>query len=216
LLQLSAFLEIDSDPLEIIGKLYQSKVSVSARDYTMSNDSTEKEQDQELFKKMMQDASPIKTDKISPWRKRRPPNPMDHPSFEEDETGIDKIAEAEVKTGDELSFCRPGLQQRVFQDLRRGRLEIEMELDLHGLTARHAHSTLEEFIRECHRRDIRCVRIIHGKGYGSEDRQPVLKQKVNHWLRQRQDILAFCSATSRDGGTGAVYALLRSARKNRR
>jgi DNA-nicking Smr family endonuclease len=181
----------------------------------MSEDSTEKEQDQNLFQEMMQDAEPIEQDKISPWRKHLPPRPMHHPSFEDDETVIEKISEAEVKTGDELSFCRPGLQKRVFQDLRRGRLEIEMELDLHGLTAMHAHSTLEQFLRECHRRDIRCVRIIHGKGYGSEDRQPVLKQKVNHWLRQRQDVLAFCSATSRDGGTGAVYALLRSAKKKR-
>jgi DNA-nicking Smr family endonuclease len=182
----------------------------------MSEDSTKKEQDQELFQEMMQDATPIKQDKISPWRKRISPHPMGHPELGEDESEIDKISEAEVKTGDELSFCRPGLQKRVFQDLRRGRLEIEMELDLHGLTARHAHSTLEQFFRECHRRHIRCVRIIHGKGYGSEDRQPVLKQKVNHWLRQRQDVLAFCSATSRDGGTGAAYALLRSARKSRR
>jgi DNA-nicking Smr family endonuclease len=182
----------------------------------MSDDSTENKQDQELFQEMMQDASPLKQDKISPWRKRLPPHPMRHPSFAEDETELDKISESEVKTGDELSFCRPGLQNRVFQDLRRGRLEIEMELDLHGLTARHAHSVLEQFIRDCHRRHIRCVRIIHGKGYGSEDRQPVLKQKVNYWLRQRQDVLAFCSATSRDGGTGAAYVLLRSAHKNSR
>ncbi len=85
-----------------------------------------------------------------------------------------------------------------------------MELDLHGLTARHAHSTLELFFRDCHRRRVRCVHIIHGKGYGSEDRQPVLKQKLNLWLRQRHDVMAFCSATSRDGGTGAAYVLLRS------
>ncbi len=181
----------------------------------MSKDQADNEQDQELFQDLMQDADPLQQDKISPWRKRLPPRPLPHPSFEDNDTALDQISEAEVKTGDELSFCRPGLQKRVFQDLRRGRLEIEMELDLHGLTARHAHGVLEQFIRDCHRRHIRCVRIIHGKGYGSEDRQPVLKQKVNHWLRQRQDVLAFCSATSRDGGTGAVYVLLRSAKKNR-
>jgi DNA-nicking Smr family endonuclease len=182
----------------------------------MSDDSTKNKQDQDLFHKMMQDTAPLKQDKISPWRKRIPPHPMGHASFEEIDTELEKISETEIKTGDELFFCRPGLQKRVFQDLRRGRLEIEMELDLHGLTARHAHSALEQFIRDCHRRQVRCVRIIHGKGYGSEDKQPVLKQKVNHWLHQRQDVLAFCSATSRDGGTGAVYVLLRSAKKNRR
>jgi len=181
----------------------------------MSKDPTDEEQNRELFQEMMQDADPLKQDKISPWRKRLPPRPILHPELEKEDSSLDTVSEAEIKTGDELSFCRPGLQKRVFQDLRRGRLEIEMELDLHGLTARHAHSALEQFIRDCHRQNIRCVRIIHGKGYGSEGRQPVLKQKVNHWLSQRQDVLAFCSATSRDGGTGAAYVLLRSARKNR-
>ncbi len=180
----------------------------------MTKDPTKK-QNQELFQEMMQDAAPLKQDKISPWRKNLPPHPLQHPQMDEDGTGLDDISEAEVKTGDELSFCRPGLQKRVFQDLRRGRLEIEMELDLHGLTVKHAKNALEQFIRDCHRTQVRSVRIIHGKGYGSEDRQPVLKQKVNYWLRQRQDVLAFCSATSRDGGTGAAYVLLRSARKNR-
>ncbi len=181
----------------------------------MSKDQPKKEQEQNLFQEMMQDAAPLKQDKISPWRKGLPPRPLPHASFEDDGNDMEMISEDEVKTGDELSFCRPGLQKRGFQDLRRGRLEIEMELDLHGLTTRHAHSVLEQFIRDCHRRHVRCVRIIHGKGYGSEDRQPVLKQKVNYWLRQRQDVLAFCSATSRDGGTGAAYVLLRSANKNR-
>ncbi len=182
----------------------------------MSKDPSDKEQDQELFREMMQDAAPLEQDRIPPWRRRLPPHPILHPTVEEKESGLDKISETEIKTGDELSFCRPGLQKRVFQDLRRGRLEIEMELDLHGLTARHANTALEQFIRDCHRQNIRCIRIIHGKGYGSEGRQPVLKQKVNHWLRQRQDVLAFCSATSRDGGTGAAYVLLRSAKKSHR
>jgi DNA-nicking Smr family endonuclease len=181
----------------------------------MSDDPGKKDQEEELFQEMMQDAIPLTQDKIKPWRKRLPPHPLRHPTTTEDEVGLDDISEAEIETGDELEFVRPGLQKRVFHDLRRGRLEIEWELDLHGLTARHAHSTLEQFIRDCHRRRIRCVRIIHGKGFGSEDRQPVLKQKLNLWLRQRQDVMAFCSATRRDGGTGAAYVLLRSGSHRR-
>ncbi|MCP3669699.1 MAG: DNA mismatch repair protein MutS [Gammaproteobacteria bacterium] len=176
----------------------------------MSDDPNRKDRDQKLFQEMMQDAAPLVQNKIKPWRRRLPPHPLRHPIMLEDETGSDHISEAEIDTEEVLSFYRPGLQKRVFQDLRRGRLEIEMELDLHGLTARHAHSTLELFFCNCHRRRIRCVHIIHGKGYGSEDRQPVLKQKLNLWLRQRHDVMAFCSATSRDGGTGAAYVLLRS------
>lgn len=181
----------------------------------MSKDPTKKARDRNLFQEMMRDAVPLKQDRVKPWQKRLPPYPLRHPQLEDETLLQETLSETEIETGDELSFLRPGLQKRVFQDLRRGRLEIELELDLHGLTARHAHSVLEQFFRDCHHRSIRCVRIIHGKGYGSEDRQPVLKQKVNLWLRQHQDVLAFCSATSRDGGTGAVYVLLRSARKNR-
>jgi len=181
----------------------------------MSDHTDKKDQDRELFQKMMQDTAPLTQDKIKPWRKRLRPHPLPHPPMEEGDTALENISETEIKAGDILSFVRPGVQKRVFQDLRRGRLEIEQELDLHGLTARHAHSTLEQFIQYCNRRRIRCVRIIHGKGYGSEDSQPVLKQKLNLWLRQRHDVLAFCSATSRDGGTGAAYVLLRSASKNR-
>jgi DNA-nicking Smr family endonuclease len=181
----------------------------------MSEDPTKKAQDIKLFREMMRDASPMEQDKIKPWHKRLPPHPLCHNQPEQNELPLDGLSETEIETGDELSFMRPGLQKRVFQDLRRGRLEIELELDLHGLTARHAQSALEQFLRDCHRREIRSARIIHGKGYGSEGRQPVLKHKVNLWLRQRQDVLAFCSATSRDGGTGAVYILLRSIRKNR-
>ena len=129
---------------------------------------------------------------------------------------MDLYSENEIEAPDELYFARPGIQHRVVQELRRGHLEIGLELDLHGLTARHARADLNLFIEECHRRGVRCARIIHGKGYGSEERQPVLKQKLNLWLRQREDILAFTSATRRDGGTGAAYVLLRNPEKTGR
>jgi DNA-nicking Smr family endonuclease len=125
----------------------------------------------------------------------------------------DLYSDYEIETNDELYFSRPGIQDRVVRELRRGHLEIGLELDLHGLTVRHAREDLNRFLEECHRRDIRCVRIIHGKGYGSEDKQPVLKRKLNLWLRQREDVLAFTSATRRDGGTGAAYVLLRNPRR---
>jgi DNA-nicking Smr family endonuclease len=105
------------------------------------------------------------------------------------------------------------VQQRLFRDLRRGKIRSELELDLHGLTANHARQTLEQFLSDCQQRKLRCARIIHGKGYGSKGQQPVLKQKLNIWLRQHRDVLAFCSATPQDGGTGAVYVLLRSPHK---
>jgi DNA-nicking Smr family endonuclease len=93
-------------------------------------------------------------------------------------------------------------------------MEVELELDLHGLTVSYAREMLLEFLRACRQRRVRCVQIVHGKGKSS-DRQPILKHKLNLWLRQWEDVLAFCSARPRDGGTGAVYVLLRQARHRR-
>jgi DNA-nicking Smr family endonuclease len=170
--------------------------------------------EQTLFRDECQDVHPLRQDHIDPWRRRRPPRLL---GFEAPERAAERerdlYSPSEIKTGDELSFRRPGIQDRLFQELRRGHLEVQSELDLHGLTTRHARDILEQFLRHCRQHDIRCVRIIHGKGFGSEGQQPVLKQFVDRWLRQREEVLAFCSATSRDGGTGAAYLLLRSARK---
>jgi DNA-nicking Smr family endonuclease len=182
----------------------------------MGRNASKENSDQELFRKAVKDAEPLHQDRIAPWKKRRPPRPLQREPVRDelaDEGSRFHDSENEIETGEELLFSRPGVQKRLFQDLRRGRLEIELELDLHGLTARSARETLLLFLRDCHRRNVRCFRIIHGKGYGSEGRQPILKQKLNYWLRQRDDVLAFCSATRRDGGTGAAYVLLRKPKK---
>jgi DNA-nicking Smr family endonuclease len=116
---------------------------------------------------------------------------------------------AEVETGEELLFIRSGVQHSVLAKLRRGQFSIEAELDLHGMIVRVAQVEVANFLRECRNRSIRCARIVHGKGYGSWQKQPVLKNKLNKWLRQRDEVLAFCSARPVDGGTGAVYVLIK-------
>ncbi|HYW03172.1 MAG TPA: Smr/MutS family protein [Gammaproteobacteria bacterium] len=116
---------------------------------------------------------------------------------------------ADVETGEELSYGRPGLRPGVLRRLRRGQYPLQAELDLHGLTVPEAHDALADFLRECAAEGTRCVRVIHGKGLRSAHRGPVLKGKVNLWLRRRDEVLAFVSARPADGGTGAVYVLLR-------
>jgi len=106
-------------------------------------------------------------------------------------------------------FARPGVQQRVLHRLTRGRIPVRDEIDLHGMRVDGARTALARFLAECERRKLRCVRIVTGKGFGSPDAAPVLKAQVDRWLRLRPQVLAFCSATVRDGGTGAVYVLLR-------
>ncbi|VAW93471.1 hypothetical protein MNBD_GAMMA22-737 [hydrothermal vent metagenome] len=121
----------------------------------------------------------------------------------------DPIDEADIVTGDELFFSRTGLQNSVLRKLKRGQYAIEDELDLHGKTSSQAKILVAEFLRYCTQTNLRVVRIIHGKGRGSFNKQPVLKIKVNHWLQQRDEVLAFCSARQVDGGTGAIYVLLK-------
>ena len=116
----------------------------------------------------------------------------------------------DMQPGDSLSYVQAGIQKQVFRKLKRGQYSIEAELDLHGSTRLEAEQQLAEFINGCRDRGIRCVRIIHGKGYGSSNHGPVIKPLVNQWLQKRTEILAFCSAKPTDGGTGAVYVLLKS------
>lgn len=118
-----------------------------------------------------------------------------------------------VETGEELSFAREGIDARTLGRLRRGHWIIQDELDLHGFTVADAHDVLAAFIAQCTRRGLRCVRIIHGKGLRSPNRQPVLKQKVAAWLARRDEILAYCQARPTDGGSGAALVLLKGQRQ---
>jgi DNA-nicking Smr family endonuclease len=120
------------------------------------------------------------------------------------------VSTAEIVAGSEaLSFQRAGVRTQVMRRLRRGLYPIDDELDLHGLSQSAARNELADFIARSRDRGCRCVRIIHGKGYRSGARGPVLKTAVNLWLRPHLDVMAFVSARAIDGGTGALYVLLR-------
>ena len=118
--------------------------------------------------------------------------------------------EAALSTGDELSFRRPHISEAVLTQLRRGAYVVDGEIDLHGMTGAEAKAALRTFIAECLEQRVRCVRVVHGKGRRSGPRGPVLKNVVNHWLQRADDVLAFGSARAVDGGSGAIYVLLRS------
>jgi DNA-nicking Smr family endonuclease len=116
-----------------------------------------------------------------------------------------------IETGEELAFLRTGLPSLTLRKLRRGHWVIQDEIDLHGLTSPEARALLAEFLACCLRRGLRCVRVIHGKGLRSRNREPVLKHKVARWLMQRDEVLAYCQARRTEGGGGAVVVLLKSA-----
>jgi len=169
-----------------------------------------------LFRAAVADAAPLKHDRVLVQGRRPPPIPQQR--LRDEEQVIDDMLSdchdgAELETGEELLFCRPGLQHNVLRKLRRGHYSVGAELDLHGLRVAEARQALSGFLQQALACDSKVVRIIHGKGNGSLNKQPVLKGKVNHWLQQRNEVLAFCSARPVDGGTGAIYVLLRRARR---
>jgi DNA-nicking Smr family endonuclease len=132
-------------------------------------------------------------------------------ALDESLTG-DVTPEDALETGEELVFLRDGLSRQVLRKLRRGHWVIQDGLDLHGMNRVEAARCVADFLRRCTARHLRCVRIIHGKGNGSRNREPVLKGKLRQWLMLRDDVLAFCQAPAAHGGGGAVLVLLKAQR----
>jgi DNA-nicking Smr family endonuclease len=169
-----------------------------------------------LFRRAVADVVPLPPSDHADIARPRP-KPIAHQRrADEQQVLVDALAdpwdwEAAVSTGEELFFSRPGVPTAALRKLRRGGWVIKGELDLHGHTGDEARVALAAFLNRCMLEDRRCVRIIHGKGHGSKNRLPVLKNKVRHWLMQREDVLAFCQARTVDGGAGAVIVLLKSS-----
>ncbi len=167
--------------------------------------------EQALFRAAVGAVSAVPNPRKTPARRQ----PSTQPRMQEaDERAVlDELLDTppppDVETGDELFFARDGIQHRVIQKLRRGRYRCQAQLDLHGMVVGAARQAFIEFMRDACDAGFGCVRIVHGKGNRSGNRGPVLKSKVAGWLRQRNEVLAFVSTPPNDGGTGAVYVLLR-------
>jgi len=169
------------------------------------------DRDDDLFRKAAHGTRPLEQDRHGPPRKCRKPVPKSRQRDDREVVAslLSDDFQPDLETGEELLFVRGGLQQRVLRKFRRGQFAIEAELDLHGLIVPEAREALSRFLRDCTLGGKRCVRVIHGKGLGAAGKLPVLKIKVNGWLRQKDCVLAFSSARPQDGGTGAVYVLLK-------
>lgn len=113
-----------------------------------------------------------------------------------------------LETDEHLSYRRPGIGPDVTRKLRRGDWAIQRQLDLHGLRTEDAREALGQFIREAQKHGLRCVRVVHGKGLGSPGKTPVLKGRVQSWLAQKKEVLAFVQARPAEGGAGALVVLL--------
>jgi len=174
--------------------------------------------DEALLRQALKDVAPI-PDPGKATLRRKPPKPVPVQRLRDDEQVLqDSLSdhiphEVGLETGDELVFLRKGLSNMVLRKLRRGHWVNQDQLDLHGLRSAEARQLLVAFLNEALAKGWRCVRIVHGKGLRSENREPVLKRKVGNWLAQRDEVLAFVQARPEDGGSGAVVVLLKAKRK---
>lgn len=168
--------------------------------------------DDELFRRAVTGAKPIKSEPRAEPATRRPRARAKFSRADEaralEESLLGNVDETEASAGSALRFHRPSIGRRTMRKLARGNFAVQAEIDLHGLTVAEAKPRLKEFIEDSVRSHRRCVRVVHGKGLGSGARGPVLKGSVDRWLRQWDAVLAFVSTRQVDGGTGAVYVLL--------
>lgn len=161
----------------------------------------------------MSDVKPLKSEQAPPFLKKTSPRRPRRGALDAHLSGVDLPVSDELEVeislaGDVLHFSRSGVQPKWLLRLRRGQFLAAAELDLHGCTVAQSRQKLGDFLAEAGAKELRCVRVIHGKGHRSTQ-HPVLKNKLNLWLRQIPEVLAFCSAPPAGGGAGAVLVLLK-------
>ena len=167
------------------------------------------------FRRAVADVQPIAPARRKPLR-RAPPAPIPQQRRRDERAALAETLNGPVtlddalESGEELVFLRDGLSRQTLRRLRRGHWVVQDELDLHGMNRAQAALGVAEFLRRCALRGRHCVRIVHGKGRGSPNREPVLKHKLRNWLMLRDEVLAFCQAPPAHGGSGAVLVLLKA------
>lgn len=110
-----------------------------------------------------------------------------------------------------------GLDMLILGKLQAREYKPEAHIDLHGLNSEQAYRNLIAFFRTSYQRDLRSVLLVTGRGLNSANKQSVLRPMVQQWLTHepfKRVVLAFCSAKQEDGGTGALYVLIRKRKKN--
>jgi DNA-nicking Smr family endonuclease len=168
----------------------------------------------EDFRRAVADVEPLEPPRRLP-RRASPPAPVPRQTRRDELAALSEsirgpiAAEDAMESGEELVYVRDGLSREVLRKLRRGHWVVEDNLDLHGMNRLEAARSVGEFLRRCGLRRSRCIRIVHGKGLGSHNREPVLKAKLRGWLTPREEVLAFCQAPAYQGGSGALLVLLK-------
>jgi DNA-nicking Smr family endonuclease len=167
------------------------------------------EQDNDLFRQAVADVTPLAPpDRIAPTARPRKAPVRKHQPHAGVADSLSDHGSGDVAI---TEFLRPGLNRMTLRKLRHGEWRIQDELDLHGLNSDAARQLLSAFLHEATQRGVRCVNVIHGKGWRSEGRDGIIKVHTRHWLTQHAQVLAFCEAPAQSGGGGAVWVLLKNS-----
>ena len=172
------------------------------------------ESNENMFLAAIKGARPLNID--VPFTEKIYPKPIarqfmrDEKQALRDSLSDDYIPLHAIESGEELLYLRTGQSPDVLSKLRRGFWVIQAKIDLHGLISDEAREYVAYFLSDCKKKNIRCVRIVHGKGLGSRNREPVLKHKLRNWLIQKDEVIAYAQAKPEDGGSGAVIVLLKA------
>lgn len=177
------------------------------------SDEKDKKSDSE-FSRAMLGVKPLKHDEKAIFTKKRDKPPIKIENDNMPTTALPKTTRIDLLAEDSMHFARSGLQNKLLRQFKNGRVPIEAVLDLHGNTVDQAEQSLQLFITNCVQRKLRCVQVIHGKGYNSPNNQTTLKSYINLWLQEFPQILAFESCQPQHGGKGAVYVLLKTSFSN--
>ncbi len=167
------------------------------------------EQDADLLRQSLEGVTPLKpTGRIAPTRALRNLIPRSTPSAP---LIADTLSDHGANEDPAAEYLGNGLNRMTLRKLRRGAWPPQDSLDLHGLNSDTARKLLVEFLHHATQHGLRCVNVIHGKGWRSEGREGILKIHTRHWLMQHPQVLAFCEAPQNAGGGGAVWVLLKAA-----
>lgn len=173
--------------------------------------------EEQILAAVLRGVVPLHNDKVFVETPKPPPVPIQHHRDEQAALAESIYAptplELVLEGGDELYYLKTGIPRSTLRDLRRGRWVVQEQLDLHGNNRDEARDLLAAAFADWRKRDIRCVRIIHGKGLGSPGKEPILKKLVAGWLMNYDDVLGYCQARVHDGGAGALLVLMRASKR---
>ena len=199
-------------------QIKQVKPQIKAEPAIPAAKSIEPAEVEDLFLQAVKDARPLPNE-VKHARLHHPPKkpkPIPKQFIQDEQQALaDSLSDHyipahELETGEELLYLRDGHSPDILSKLRRGHWVVQAAIDLHGLISDEARLYVATFLNDCKKRGLRCVRIVHGKGLGSRNREPVLKHKLRGWLMQRDEVIAYAQARKNDGGSGAVIVLLKA------